>query len=638
MTKSKDIEILSNQLIQAERAYWLDNDPIMPDTVYDDLRRKYRELTDGKERPIGLEGSGRKTLPSPMYSLDNVFNREEFEKWVRSAREKLNAEEIEWIVEYKHDGLSLSLHFANGKLLDAYNRGDGKEGEVITDKLPAKLRDITLPTDLEIEIRGEIFVPKSVFDEINLIKHASPYKTPRQCAVGILRGSDTTFKDKLVFRVFGAGKNSDLFLTESSYLENKLLQNFIPTEIFYQGVNASDAFKECEKICNSAKDIDYPIDGAVVKINSTQARRQLGYTAHHPRWAIAVKLKHEDYPTKLVGVEWSVGLQGTVTPTLIVDPVDIDGVTINRVTGDNASVFLFAKYAIGDTVYIKRAGDVIPKVTRHVPKKGDRTILTLPNICPACGNKTRMEGAYLKCSHGFLCDGQIEARLLHFVSRDALDLKGFGLAAIKWLTKECGIKSGAELLEYFRNRDNKETICKHFGELNGVKLMGVCRKDTYPLKRVLYALGIPNVGLVSAGKLASRITSLEALVKAFGLEERPNVPELSDHILDSIRYWLDHPNLTDEVLCLNKLLKTTAEIPITTFDKSVCFTGTGDGYTRGMLEQSAVRAGYKSTKSVTKKTSYLVTGVRKATKSKIDKALALNVPIITVADWIKKTT
>lgn len=637
MSSPSEIETLRDRLISAERAYWLDNDPIMPDTVYDELRRKYRTMTGGKERPIGTEGSGRKTLPSPMYSLDNVFNREEFEKWIRGVRKRANAQDLGLIVEYKHDGLSLSLHFKDGKLLDAYNRGDGKEGEVITDKLPKALRDITLVSNIEVEIRGEIFVTKSDFDKINLKRHENPYKTPRQCAVGILRGSDETFKDMLKFRVFGMGKGSDLFLTETSMLNNRLLNKLETTEIFYSGTNASDAFAMCEQICHGANALDFPIDGAVVKIDSTIYRNVLGYTSHHPRWAIAVKLKSEDYESKLLGVEWSVGVQGTITPTLLIEPVEIDGVTISRVTGDNATVFKDAKYAIGDVVYVKRAGDVIPKISRHKPAK--EHVLGLPEKCPSCGSPTTMNGAYLRCSNGFMCDGQIEARLLHFVSRDAMDLKGFGVSAISWAMKECGITSGASLLTYFRASANQAKIFKHFGELVGTKLISACSKTTYPMKRVLYSLAIPNVGLVSAGKISAYIPDINTFLTAFGLDKVVDIPGINDSTVDSIRYWLDHPNLADEVVTLNEILNIiNDEKGKTSNDKSVCFTGKGDGYDRGMLEQSAKNAGYNVSKAVTKKISFLVVGTKGKSSSKIDKAMSLKIPIITVQDWIKKTS
>lgn len=636
MTSGADVSALKDRLTDLERAYWLDNEPLVPDEVYDDLRRKYRDLTDGLERPIGVEGSGRETLPSPMYSLDNVFNVEEYEKWVRSLRKKLNHQEIEFIVEYKHDGLSLTLYYEKGELVKAYSRGDGKEGEPITDRLPNWLKEYKPPTDIPLEIRGEMFVKLSNFEKINEERGDKPYAHPRQCAVGILLGTDTKFKDLLSFRCYGLGISQDLFVDESSTFSNKILEGIKTSEIFYRGTNATHAWEACVDICKT--DNDYPKDGAVVKVNNVGQRAILGYTAHHPRWATAVKLREGDYPSKLESVEWSVGVQGTITPTLIITPVNIDGVMVGRATGDNATAFDAAHYRTGDSVWVKRAGDVIPKITKHL-EDGEGELLSSPRHCPCCNSATVFRGKYLKCINDYLCSGQTRARLLHFVSRDALNLTGFGAAAIDWAMSQ-GVASGDTLLAYFRDRSNKETICEHFGELTGVKLMAVCRNKVYPLSKVIFSLALPHVGKVAAKRLAYASGSLFELLDGFSSSVCPSIEGLSDTVCESVYYWLDHPEAASTILGLHSLLETLPEPKIVDnadSDLVVCFTGTGDGFDRGMLEQSAIRAGYKVSKSVTKKLTYLVIGSRGASSSKIDKAVKYKIPVISVSDWMLKT-
>lgn len=642
MTQKTELQDLEDQLSKLEKSYWMDNIPLVPDEVYDNLRRRYRDLT-GKERPIGSEGGGRKTLPSPMYSLDNVFNRDEYEKWIRGIRKRLGTQDVEFIVEPKFDGISLSLH-CKGDLLEAYTRGDGRTGEPIKDKLPDVLRELKLPVETEVEIRGEVYVKKNDFISINETRGDNPYATERQCAVGVLRGSDTTNKNTLTFTCFGLGIGSDLFVTESDVFSNPILSTVKGSPILYRGINASDAFAACEKICHGEYEElkDIPMDGAVIKVNSISDRAKLGYTAHHPRWAVAVKLRSDEHETTIVGVEWGVGVQGTITPVLLVEPITIGGVLVSRVTGDNVTRFNEAGYSIGDTVWVKRAGDVIPKIVRHRHVK-DQEILTSPKTCPACGFKTITKGMYLVCSNGFLCDGQKLARLEHFCSRNAMDLKGFGVAALKWFVGK-GIRHGADLIATLRDIHKgihplRDEFFNEFGDKISENLMQVCLKKDYPLHRVIFALGIPSVGYVTAGHIARAVGSLVGLLDVFSGRVTPEIPNVYSLAIENTQYWVDHPDLCAQIIKLDDLVKTSVERVVTTdSNKVVCFTGTGDGFDRGMLEQSAKSAGYTPSRSVTKNTTYLVTGKTGSSKNKIDKAIKHKVQVLTVPEWIKLTT
>lgn len=633
--KTENITVLEEELDKLERAYWLENNPLAPDQVYNEMKERYRELT-GDDRPIGYKG-GRTKLPTRMYSLDNVYDEKGFDKWCRNLQKK-TPHKLKYIVEPKYDGMSISLLYKRGELQAAYTRGDGEYGEDITDKLPTCIpRSISSPLET-IEIRGEVYLTKSILNELRDTYNAM-YTNCRQAAVGILRKSDIQFKDKLSFVCFTVGVDTDKHIPVHEAAEYGLVKEFDISYKAYSDYKYHGAFVVSDNICHgrveSLKDI--PLDGAVVKIDDSGLRKSVGFTSHHPRWAIAIKTQSKEYETKLTGVEWGLGVQGTLTPVLLVEPVDIDGVIVSRVTGDNATRFNHAGYRIGDSLWIKRSGDVIPKVTHHVSSnKGDG--LVSPEICPKCGSSTSFTGAYLRCTNGFMCEGNAQARLLHFVSRDALDLKGFGSAVIEYCISE-GLNFGSKLLTYFRNPDNKDSLYATFGKKTADKLISVCMRKSYPLDKVLYALAIPSVGAITAEQIAREVKSLKRFIEVFTADKPPESKTVSDTVLQQIRYWLGHPDVLDELSQLSFLIQTTEleTIPESN-DKTVCFTGSGDGFDRKMLSQSAIRAGYKVSKTVSKKLDYLVTGKTGSSEAKHQKAIKSGVTVLSVAEWIKKTT
>lgn len=638
MTDDK-LSKLHKQLLELEDAYWNKNAPLVADSVYDALRREYETISKD-ERPIGVNGEGRKTLPSPMYSLANIFNKEEYNKWIRKVRSVTNDDKLIFIVEMKHDGLSISLYFKDCILHDAYTRGNGIEGDSVKDKIPKWMQELTLPTNQELEIRGELYITKKDFEEINSTLGEDKYSNPRQCAVGILKGSDPKFKDKLTFSCFGMGLGQNWFLSESDMFTNTIFDNIPTTKIYYKGSNASDAFDICSELCVSASTNNLPLDGAVIKVDNLLDRENIGYTSHHPKWAMAIKLKDESYKTKITTVDWTVGVQGTITPTIQFEPVDIEGVKVSKASAANANLFTTIGYAIGDSVWVKRSGDVIPKIVKHSPKAGERVVEKYPETCPACGGKTTLVGAYLKCTNSTSCKGQLIAVLQHFVSRDALNLKGFGAAALYWAIEQ-GVKSGSDLIVYFRDDTNADNIYKEFGKKISDKLISVCKKsDSYPLKNVIYALAIPSVGSSTAKLLSLYTGSLAGLVDTFSHTVVPNMDNIGLATTCNIMGWFANPTNVDEVSCLDKLIATTVEDePSLSKDaKTVCFTGSGDGYDRSMLKQSAINAGYKPVGSVTKKLSILVVGSKGASKAKIDKAVSLGITVADTNAWRLKTS
>lgn len=633
--KTEDINALEEKLDKLERAYWLENNPLVPDQVYNALRQRYFELT-GNDRPVGYKG-GRTKLPTRMYSLDNVYDEPSFDKWTRNIQKKTERR-LKYIVEPKYDGLSITLVYSKGKLQAAYTRGDGVYGEDITDKIPNHIpRSISVPLEA-LEIRGEIYLDRKAFEKITKV-HNAEYTNCRQAAVGILRGSDKTYKELLSFACFNVGIESDKHIPIHEAIEYDLASEFTTSFKAYSGFKVHDAFKVANDICQgNVPGLEHiPLDGAVVKIDDGELRKSLGFTSHHPRWAIAVKTQSSEFETVLCGVEWGLGIQGTLTPVLLVNPVDIDGVIVSRVTGDNATRFNHAQYRIGDKLWIKRSGDVIPKVTHHVKsKKGE--ILVSPDHCPECGFKTNFNGAYLRCGHGFMCEGNAKARLLHFSSRDALDLKGFGSSVIEFCISE-GLNFGSKILTYFRNEENKDKLYSTFGRKTADKLIEVCKRKSYPLAKVLYALAIPSVGAVTAEQLAREVKTLKRFIDAFTRAEVPQSKVIHGSTLDNIHFWIDHPEILDEITILSTLLETTEPEPLAeSNDKTVCFTGSGDGFDRKMLTQSALRAGYKVSKTISKKLDYLVTGKSGSSEKKLQAAMDKGVTVLSVAEWIKKTT
>lgn len=642
----EDINSLSKRLERLERAYWLENNPLVPDPVYDQLRQRYKQLT-GDERPVGYEGSAEK-LPSPMYSLNNVYNESEFEKWIRKIKKKTKLEDIEFIVEPKFDGISVSLLYENGNLIKSFTRGNSIEGDRIDDKIPKN--SPYFPKELnvkgKIEIRGEVIIDNRSFDKLINVDKAK-YTNPRQAAVGILRGTNTTHKHYLKFICFGFGIGGEFFTSDSDILENSgpIKDSFATTPILYIGTSWTEAFAVCDRCCHSdlPEVNQYPMDGAVIKLNDIALREKLGNTSHHPRWATAVKTQNDEFETHITGVEWSLGVQGTLTPVIIISPIIVDGVTISRVTGDNAFRFNHAEYHLGDKVWVKRSGGVIPKITRH-KKYSNKNALVSPKRCPSCGQHTIFNGAYLRCGNGFLCDGNTQARLLHFVSRDALDLKGFGTVAIEWCIHH-RLTSGSQLLSFFRKASNDALddailLNGRFGEKISQKLIDVCEKRIYPLHRVLYSLAIPGVGLVTARHLAFFVKNLKMFIEIFTSGKDPVIPNVHDSTVENIKYWMDHPNVLDEILALDELLDTTVpnETSLNESIGNVCFTGSGDGFDRKMLEQSAKRIGMTPVKTITKSLDYLVCGKTGASEKKLKSAIDKKVPILSVAEWIKKTT
>ncbi|WP_010529618.1 NAD-dependent DNA ligase LigA [Lentibacillus jeotgali] len=631
--------------------YVLDN-PSVPDSEYDrkmqellKLEEEFPELitADSPSQRIGgepLDAFQKVQHNVAMMSLGNAFNENDLRNFARRANEGTD-ERISFVCELKIDGLAVSLTYENGKFVRGATRGDGTTGEDITSNLRT-VRSIPLSIREEntIEVRGEAFMPHKSFLKLNEQREENgddPFANPRNAAAGSLRQLDPKI---------AASRNLDIFLYGVGEWQTGTLESHSERLDYLQelGFKTNPEWRRCDTIDDvidyvkywegKRPDLNYEIDGIVVKVDNLDQQEELGFTAKNPRWAIAYKFPAEEVITTLREIELSVGRTGVVTPTAVLEPVRVAGTTVQRASLHNEDLIRERDIRLGDTVVIKKAGDIIPEVLRAVEEKrtGDEKEFFMPEECPACGSElVRLEEEVaLRCINPN-CPAQLKEGLIHFVSRDAMNIDGLGEKVISQLFREELIHTIADL--YRLERDDLLQL-ERMGEKSTSNLLqAIDASRENSLERLLFGLGIRFVGSKAARTLASHFETMESLQQA-AFEDITAINEMGEKMADSIvRYFAE-----DEVkqllyeldeLGLNMEYKGPKAQDVeedTAFSgKTVVLTGKMEHFTRSEAKALVEQLGGSVTGSVSKNTDILIAG--EDAGSKMDKAEQLGVAV-----------
>ena len=660
----REAAALREQLQFHNLRYYVHDDPQISDAEYDSLLRRLQEIeaahpelktADSPTQRVGaapLAAFEPVRHLQPMLSLDNAFSLEELRQFDRRVRERLGADAVPcYVCEPKFDGLAVNLCYRDGVLVSGATRGDGETGEEITANLrtlnaiPLRLLD-PAPPHL-IEVRGEVYMPLSGFAELNARAEREGEKVfvnPRNAAAGSLRQLDPriTATRPLRFCAYGVGHLAGWPEPDS---QAKLLEQLrrwgLPISPLLEVAPDIDAaiayFRRLEGL---RAQLDYAIDGAVFKVDHIPWQRSLGFAARAPRWAIACKFAAEEASTKLESVEFQVGRTGTLTPVARLHPVFVGGVTVANATLHNADEIRRLGVRLGDTVVVRRAGDVIPQVVRAVLelRPEDAREIRFPDRCPACGSALeRAPGTVaVRCTGGLVCPAQRRESIRHFASREAMDIEGLGEKLIEQLVARDLVRTVADLYRLTREQlAGLERMAEKSAD-NLLAAIAASRQTT--LARFLYALGIREVGQATARILAREFGSLEALMAA-DAERLQEVRDIGPIAAGHIRGFFDNPDnrtviaaLRDAGITWAEEVRDSDELPLA--GQTWVLTGTLESLTREQARERLEALGASVTGSVSRQTQVVVAGARAG--SKLAKARQLDVEVIDEAEFLRR--
>jgi len=659
----KRIEQLKEEINYHNYRYYVLDDPVISDYEYDLLMKELMELenqypefktSDSPTQRIGaepLEEFQKIKHLTPMISLGDAFDEKELIEFDQRIKRMLNySGNIEYSAEPKIDGLSCSLLYKNGIFTIGGTRGDGIEGEDITANLKT-IRSIPLrlleskkyPKPTVLEARGEVYMKKKDFNELNQqrLKNNEPlFANPRNAAAGSIRQLDPkiTASRKLNIFFWGIGAIEAIKINNQwEALEALKSWGFKVNPLVKLCKNIQEVKIYHQEILNKREELEYEIDGIVVKVNSFEFQNKLGMTTRAPRWAIAYKFPAKQVSTTIRDIITQVGRTGILTPVAILEPVQLMGVTISRATLHNQDEIDRKDIRIGDKVLVQRAGDVIPEVVKSIPeyRTGEEKKFRLPSKCPECSSDVIKDGAVHRCTN-ISCPAQIKESIIHFASRSAMNIDGLGEKIIEQLLSENLIKDIADL--YYLRKEDLLPL-QHFAEKSATNLINAIEnsKET-TLERFLYALGIKQVGIHMAKVLAKHYGNLEKIKKATVeelLEIKEIGPETAKAIVD---FFQEKKNIEtiDKLIKAGIKIKETeavAEIISPVKGKSFVFTGEMKKYTRQEAEALIEKLGGKVSSSVSKKTDFVVVGEKPG--SKYEKAKSLGVRIINEEEFLK---
>lgn len=643
----QEITALRQELERANYEYYVMDAPTMSDYDFDHKLRRLEELEaahpelvtpDSPTQRVGgkvADGFSEVTHPVPLESLQDVFSFEELAEFGQRVHELVT--DAAYDVEPKVDGLSVALEYANGVFVRGATRGDGRVGEDVTQNLKT-IRSIPLrlPDSLpRLIVRGEVFMPRSVFEQLNEERELNGqplFANPRNAAAGSLRQLDPKIAaarklDILVFNIQLAEGMS--FKTHLETLEYLKSQHFrvIPHTFC---ASMADCAKQVEAIGDGREAYDFDIDGAVIKVNSLSDRELLGSTAKFPRWAAAYKYPPEQKPSRVVDIVVQVGRTGVLTPKAVVEPVRLAGTTVTNATLHNQDFITEKDVRIGDTVLVQKAGEIIPEIVSVLKEKRPQgtTPFFLPDRCPVCGAAVVRDedGAAIRCT-GAECPAQLIRNLVHFASRDAMDIEGLGPANVQTLVSAGLLSTPGDLYSL-----QVEDVSKleRMGKKSAENLISAIeRSKENDLSKLLNAFGIRQVGQKAAQVLARQFGSLDALAAA-GEEELTAVPDIGAITAHSLTAWFSAPqsqHLIQTLKAAGVNMDSHAE-PVGDKLAGLTFVLTGEltGFTRKEAGDRIQALGGKVSGSVSKKTSYVVAG--EAAGSKLRKAQELNIPIL----------
>ncbi|MET3354731.1 UNVERIFIED_ORG: DNA ligase (NAD+) [Xanthobacter viscosus] len=682
---------LAQEITSHDAAYYREDAPVVSDAEYDALRQRYEAI---EERFPGLRGEdslsekvgaapsekfGKVAHKVPMLSLANCFSDEEVVEFVARVKRFLNLgadDEVAFTSEPKIDGLSCSLHYENGRLTVAATRGDGSQGEDVTQNvrtiadIPEHLTGKDVPQT--IDVRGEVYMAGADFEALNARQAAAEEKVfanPRNAAAGSLRQLDPsiTAARPLKFFAYAWGEASSLPAeTQFGVVEAFARWGFTTNPLMVVAKDAAGLIAHYRSIEAQRALLGYDIDGVVYKVNSLELQRRLGFVSRSPRWAIAHKFPAEQATTVLEDIEIQVGRTGALTPVAKLTPVTVGGVVVSSATLHNEDEIARKDVRIGDTVVVQRAGDVIPQVVRVIEDKrpaGSKPY-EFPTLCPACGShavrevdtKSGKVDAVRRCTGGLICPAQMVERLRHFVSRNAFDIEGLGEKQVRAFYDWDLIKSPADIFTLeARNKEGLQRLENRdgWGKTSATNLFAaIAERRTVAVDRFVFALGIRHVGETNAKRLMRHYGTVEALEAGALAAEIPGeahpkgndawqemigIDGIGDVVAEAVIEFFGEPRNREVVAALLKevtpelMEQVAAASPVS--GKTVVFTGSLEKMTRDEAKAMAERLGAKVAGSVSAKTNLVVAGP--GAGSKLEKAQALGVQVITEDEWFE---
>lgn len=649
MEIAQQVAALREALRYHNKKYYDEDAPEISDFEYDRMLRSLETLEqaypeyddpDSPTHHVGGSASGKfssVTHPWPLESLQDVFSFDELAEFYTRAQAD------EYVVEYKIDGLSVSLEYQNGIFVRGATRGDGVTGEDVTDNLrtieeiPKVLKD----APPELVVRGEVYMRRSVFDAINAQRELDGQPllaNPRNAAAGSLRQLDSavTRARKLSIFCFNIQNSSELPLTSHVQALDYLKQLGFPVSPRYPVyTDPGEIEQEIRRMGDSRGELDFDIDGAVVKVNSFARRQALGSTAKYPRWASAYKYPPEIKETLLRDIVITVGRTGVLTPNAVLEPVRLAGTTVSRATLHNRDFIREKDVRIGDTVRVRKAGEIIPEILGYVPEKrpADSVSYEMPKVCPVCGAPVfeDEDEAAIRCT-GAECPAQLLRNLMHFVSRDAMDIDGCGQAVLQSLIDADLIHSAADL--YTLKVEEVEPL-ERMGHKSAENLIAAIEKSKQnDLSRLLFAFGIRHVGQKAAKVLSGTFGSLDAILEA-DVEQLTEVRDIGGATAQAIVAWRGQEQSKHLIARLRELgVNFKGEQTVKSdllAGKTIVLTGTLTLFTRKQATEIIERLGGRASGSVSKKTTYVVAGENAG--SKLKKANDLGIPVLTEQEF-----
>lgn len=660
----KKIEELREKIRYHNYRYYVLDDPTITDAEYDQLMKelakwetKYPQYINSSSptQRVGIEPvSGFTTVKhiAPMLSLANAFSSEELRAFDQRVKKIIPQQKLEYVVELKIDGLAITLVYENGIFIRGATRGDGTTGEEIT----SNLRTVkTIPLKLfgkdihpRIEVYGEVYMKKSEFKRLNekrMKNEENLFANPRNAAAGSVRQLDPRITaqrhlDTFIYRAtFPEGHKFNSHMEVLNYLKKIGFKVNCHTKLCQ---DIEEAINCCLQWIEKKEELDYEIDGMVIKVDSLRAREELGSTTRSPRWAIANKFPAQQVTTKVRGIIVQVGRTGALTPVAILDPVRISGSVVQRATLHNEDEIKRKDVRIGDIVLVQKAGEVIPEVVKVIKEKrtGKEKEFVIPAQCPVCGAKVfRPEGEVVSRCNSLTCPAQTKERIRHFASRNAMDIEGLGPAIIDQLVEKNLIKDISDL--YFLKRDGLLSLERMAEKSADNLLIAIKKSKEKPFSNLTYGLGIRYVGVHTAEVITRHYQTLEKFKKA-SLEELIEINEIGPKIAEStILFFKEKENLAiierlgsaglnfsqeEEKMRKEKIAQILA-------GKQFVLTGTLKEFTRTQAKEIISELGGRVTGSVSKKTDYVVAGEDPG--SKYQKAQKLCVPIISEEEFKK---
>lgn len=657
-TDFERLQLLKDRLREAEYYYYGLDDPIMSDKEYDMLMQELISLEkkhpgwitpDSPSQRVGgviASQFNKVRHTEPLLSLDNAFSGEELRDFDR--RVKNAVANPEYVVELKIDGLTVALTYENGLLIRGATRGDGEIGEEITSNVKT-VRSIPLSLNLETEeavlldIRGEGFMPKESFLYLNQQREQEGqpvFANPRNAAAGSLRQLDSRVaaQRKLGYFAYQLLQAEQLGVTTQEGVL-KVLKNmgFVVNENYKLFSSIEDVITYCENMHEQKKNFSYDIDGLVIKVNSFAQQRELGFTAKSPRWAIAYKFPAEQVETVVKDIIINVGRTGVLTPTAVLQDVSVAGSTVSRATLHNEDNIRDKDIRIGDHVLLHKAGDVIPEIIKSLPqkRKGTEKEFAMPSLCPSCkGPVIRLKGEAAHRCQNIACPSIQREAIIHFVSRDAMNIEGLGPAIVQQLLESHLIEDAADLYHL----DVKGLLnLERMGQKSAQNLITAIEESKQRgLAPLLFALGIRHVGVKAAKLLAAKYGSMEAIQKA-DIEEIQAITDIGIVMAESIVKFFRNPANQAFLLKLKKAglrMEEEQSAQSNLFEgKSIVVTGTLKEWDRKDIETVIEQNGGRSSSAVSKKTAFVLAGENPG--SKLKKAQELDIPIYTEQEFIE---